>query len=126
MVIADQEKAKIDDVLARAGHAPGSSGYIQNYQRAVGKVIKRLTAENIERAEKTAKEWNDTHPPQRSKQGETLILWQHGTETTGRATEGKGRKFACEFSKAMWKQCGARVVVMAAWKGATGDIMYGL
>jgi len=26
-------------------------------------VIKRLTAENIEQAEKTAKEWNDTHPP---------------------------------------------------------------
>jgi len=26
----------------------------------------------------------------------------------------------------MWKQCGARVVVMAAWKGAAGDIMYGL
>ena len=65
MVIADQEKAKIDDVLSRAGHAPGSSRYIQNYQRAVGKVIKRLTAENIERAEKTAKEWNDTHPPPR-------------------------------------------------------------
>jgi len=65
MVIADQEKAKIDDVLARAGHAPGSSGYIKNYQRAVGKVIKRLTAENMERAEKTAKEWNDTHPPPR-------------------------------------------------------------
>jgi len=62
MVIADQEKAKIDDVLARAGHAPGSSGYTKNYQRAVGKVIKRLTAENMEQAEKTAKEWNDTHP----------------------------------------------------------------
>ena len=63
MVIADQEKAKIDDVLARAGHAPGSSRYIKNYQRVVGKVIKRLTMENMERAEKTAKEWNDTHPP---------------------------------------------------------------
>jgi len=63
MVIVDQEKAKIDDVLARAGHAPGSSGYIKNYQRVVGKVIKRLTAENMEWAEKTAKEWNDTHPP---------------------------------------------------------------
>ena len=30
MVIADQEKAKIDDVLARAGHAPGSSGVSQS------------------------------------------------------------------------------------------------
>jgi len=66
-----------------------------------------------------------THP-QRSKQGETFIPWQHDTETTGRAVEGKGQKFAREFSKAMWKQCGARVVVMAAWKGAMGDIMYGL
>jgi len=65
-------------------------------------------------------------PPQRSKQGETLILWQHGTETTGRAAEGKGWKFAREFSKVMWKQCGVRVVVMAAWKGPMGDIMYGL
>jgi len=65
MVIVDQEKAKIDDVLARAGYVPGSSGYIKNYQRAVGKVIKTLTVENMEWAEKTAKEWNDTHPPPR-------------------------------------------------------------
>ena len=38
----------------------------------------------------------------------------------------QSRKYVWEFAKEMWKQCGARVVVMAAWKGATGDVMYGL
>jgi len=126
MVIADQEKAKIDDVLARAGHAPGSSGYIKNYQRAVGKVIKQLTAENMEQAEKMAKEWNDTHPPKEIQarwESHPMVAWYW---TTDRTAEGKGWKFAHEFSKEMWKQCDTRVVVMAAWKGATGDVMYGL
>ena len=31
-----------------------------------------------------------------------------------------------EFLKEMWKQCGTRVVVMAAWKGPGGDVVYGL
>ncbi|KIM67824.1 hypothetical protein SCLCIDRAFT_20824 [Scleroderma citrinum Foug A] len=70
-----------------------------------------MTLKQKEEASVTAKEWNDTHPP---------------AEIQAKATEEKGRKYVQEFAKEMWKQCGARVVVMVAWKGATGDVMYGL
>ena len=37
MVVAHQQKEKIDSLLKRAGHAPGSNGYIKFYQQAVGR-----------------------------------------------------------------------------------------
>jgi len=63
MVVAHQQKEKIDSLLTRAGHAPGSNGYIKFYQQAVGKVIKKMSPKKIEQAAGTAKEWNNSHPP---------------------------------------------------------------
>ena len=106
MVIADQEKAKMDDVLARAGHAPGSSGYIKNYQRAVGKVIKRLTAENMEQAEKTAKERNDTHPP---RDPSKVRLLSHGSMVLKLQVELRKEKVG-SLPVSFPRRCGSSVV----------------
>ncbi|KAL4066323.1 hypothetical protein V8B97DRAFT_2025477 [Scleroderma yunnanense] len=35
----------------------------------------------------------------------------------------KGQQYAEEFAKEMWKQCGARVVVIVAWKDNYGEVM---
>jgi len=63
MVVAHQQKEKIDSLLKRAGHAPGSNGYIKFYQQAVGKVIKKMSPKQMEQAAGMAKEWNNSHPP---------------------------------------------------------------
>jgi len=63
MVVAHQQKEKIDSLLKRAGHALGSNGYIKFYQQAVGKVIKKMSPKQMEQAVGTAKEWNNSHPP---------------------------------------------------------------
>jgi len=63
MVVAHQQKEEIDSLLTRAGHAPGSNGYIKFYQQAVGKVIKKMSPKQMEQAAGTVKEWNNSHPP---------------------------------------------------------------
>ena len=126
LVIAYEHSVKINKILAKSGHPAGALGYIKFYQKALDKVIKRMTLKQKEEASATAKEWNDTHPPAEIQAKYTyypmIALYSH----TSRATEEKGRKYVQEFAKEMWKQCGARVVVMVAWKGAIGDVMYGL
>ncbi|KAL4063648.1 hypothetical protein V8B97DRAFT_2026286 [Scleroderma yunnanense] len=84
----------INLVLEKAGIKQESAQMIKGYQKAVDKVMETLTEE--EKAEELAKKWNEQHPPP---------------------------DYAEEFAKEMWKWCGARVVVMAAWKDNHGEVM---
>lgn len=40
-----------------------------------------------------------------------------------RIVEKKGREYSRAFAKQMWQKCGARVVVMMAWKDCNGEAM---
>ncbi|KIN97554.1 hypothetical protein M404DRAFT_32178 [Pisolithus tinctorius Marx 270] len=105
-----KKKKSINKVLEEAGIKQGSAEMIKSYQKAVDTVMKSLTAEEIQEAEALAIEWNERQPP-----------WDVQSE----AAEKKGRKYAEEFAKEMWKWCGARVVVMAAWEDANGEVIVG-
>ncbi|KAI6153128.1 hypothetical protein BKA82DRAFT_4349605 [Pisolithus tinctorius] len=100
------QKKSINKVLEEARIKQGSAEMIKSYQKAVDTVMKSLTAEKIQEAEALAIEWNEQQPPR-----------------DVQAAEKKGHKYAEEFAKEMWKRCGARVVVMAAWEDADGEIL---
>ena len=36
---------------------------IREYQKMVGRLMKKITLEEMEEAEHIAREWDDTHPP---------------------------------------------------------------
>ena len=57
-----QRKEQIKKLLEKSGHKSGSAGYIGKYQKVVDKLIRRMSAEQWEEAERTAKEWNEAHP----------------------------------------------------------------
>ncbi|KAI6006559.1 hypothetical protein F5J12DRAFT_782828 [Pisolithus orientalis] len=107
-VVMHHQKKSINKVLEEAGIKQGSAEMIKSYQKAVNTVMKSLTAEEIQEAKALATEWNERQPP-----------WDVQSETT----EKKGHKYAEEFAKEMWKHHGARVVVMAAWEDADGEIL---
>ncbi|KAI5997777.1 hypothetical protein F5J12DRAFT_785009 [Pisolithus orientalis] len=97
--------------LRKCWKKPGSTEMIKSYWKAINTIMRSLTAKEIQEAKALAKEWNEWQPP-----------WDVQSETT----EKKGCKYAEEFAKEMWKQCGARVVVMAAWEDADGEILTNL
>ncbi|KAI6138037.1 hypothetical protein BKA82DRAFT_4021989 [Pisolithus tinctorius] len=109
-VVMHHQKKSINKVLEEAGIKQGSAEMIKSYQKAVDTVMKSLTAEEIQEAEALAIEWNERQPPR---------------DVQSEAAEKKGRKYAEEFAKEMWKRCGARVVVMAAWEDANGEVIVG-
>ncbi|KAL4078401.1 hypothetical protein V8B97DRAFT_2021486 [Scleroderma yunnanense] len=103
-----KKKKDINLVLEKAGIKQGSAQMIKGYQKAVDKVMETLTEEEKAEAEELAKEWNKQHPP---------------PDVQAKNAEKKSQQYAKEFAKEMWKQCGARVVVMAAWKDNHGEVM---
>ncbi|KIO05385.1 hypothetical protein M404DRAFT_25506 [Pisolithus tinctorius Marx 270] len=98
------QKKSINKVLEEARVKPGSTEMIKSYQKAVNTIMKSLTAKEIQEAKALATEWNEWQPPQ-----------------DVQTAEKKGWKYTEEFAKEMWKHCGARVVVMAAWEDADGE-----
>ncbi|KAL4070613.1 hypothetical protein J3A83DRAFT_4372804 [Scleroderma citrinum] len=108
MVIMHQQKKDINLVLEKASIKQGSAQMIKGYQKAVDKVMETLTEEEKAEAEELAKEWNEQHPP---------------PDVHTKNVEKKGQQYAKEFAKEMWKQCRARVVVMATWKDNHGEVM---
>ena len=40
----------------------------------------------------------------------------------GRNGDELGRKYARQFADEMWRQCGTRVVILAAWKDANAEV----
>ncbi|KAI6145151.1 hypothetical protein BKA82DRAFT_4016629 [Pisolithus tinctorius] len=107
-VVMHHQKKSINKVLEEAGIKQGSTEMIKSYQKAVDTIMKSLTAEEIQEAEALAIKWNEWQPPQ---------------DVQSETAEKKGHKYAEEFAKEMWKWCGARVVVMAAWEDANGEIL---
>ncbi|KAL4063909.1 hypothetical protein V8B97DRAFT_2026264 [Scleroderma yunnanense] len=91
-----KKKKDINLVLEKAGIKQGFAQMIKGYQKVVDKVTETLAEEEKAEAEELAKEWNEQHPPP---------------------------DYAKEFAKEMWKWCGARVVVMVAWKDNHGEVM---
>ncbi|KAI6002339.1 hypothetical protein F5J12DRAFT_784057 [Pisolithus orientalis] len=110
-VVMHCQKKSINKVLEKARIKQGSAEMIKSYQKAIDTVMKSLTAKEIQEAEALVIEWNEQQPP-----------WDVQSETT----EKKGHKYAEEFDKEMWKQCGSRVVVMAAWEDADGEVIVGV
>ncbi|KAI6138168.1 hypothetical protein BKA82DRAFT_4367416 [Pisolithus tinctorius] len=108
-VVMHHQKKSINKVLEEARIKQGSAEMIKSYQKAINTIMKSLTAEEIQEAEALAIEWNEWQPPR-----------------DVQAAEKKGRKYAKEFAKEMWKCCGARVVVMAAWEDADGEVIVGV
>ncbi|KAI6140453.1 hypothetical protein BKA82DRAFT_4019466 [Pisolithus tinctorius] len=108
-VVMHHQKKSINKVLEEAGIKQGSEEMIKSYQKAIDTVMKSLTAEEIQQAKALATEWNEWQPP-----------WEVQT------AEKKGHKYAEQFAKEMWKCCGTRVVVMAAWKDADGEVIVGV
>ncbi|KAI6008151.1 hypothetical protein F5J12DRAFT_782388 [Pisolithus orientalis] len=104
------QKKSINKVLEEASIKQGSAEMIKSYQKAIDTIMKSLTAKEIQEAKALAKEWNERQPPQ---------------DVQSETTEKKGCKYAEEFAKEMWKWCGARVVVMAAWEDADGEMIVG-
>ncbi|KAI5999777.1 hypothetical protein F5J12DRAFT_784555 [Pisolithus orientalis] len=110
-VVMHHQKKSINKVLEEASIKQGSAEMIKSYQKAVNTIMKSLTAKEIQEAETLAKEWNEQQPPQ---------------DVQSETAEKKGHKYAKEFAKEMWKQCGARVVVMAVWEDADGEVIVGV
>ncbi|KAL4078794.1 hypothetical protein V8B97DRAFT_2021155 [Scleroderma yunnanense] len=92
-VIMHQWKKDINMVLEKASIKQGSANMIKWYKNTMDKVMKMLTEEEKELAEEF------------------------------RNAEKKGQHYAKEFVKEIWKHCGARVVVMMAWKDNDGEVM---
>ncbi|KAL4061867.1 hypothetical protein V8B97DRAFT_2027063 [Scleroderma yunnanense] len=97
-MIMHQWKKDINMVLEKAGIKQGFAEMIKWYQNAMVKVMKTLTEEEAKEAEELAREWF-------------------------RNAKKKGQQYAKEFAKEMWKCCGARVVVIAAWKDNDEEVM---
>ncbi|KAI6038759.1 hypothetical protein EDC04DRAFT_2895996 [Pisolithus marmoratus] len=87
-VIAHQQKERIHGVLELSGYKPGTSTWISKYQWAVAKVMKSMSAEELDQAKETADTWNNMRVP-----------------VECRAAEAKGRQYAKQFAEEMWKQC---------------------
>ncbi|KAL4073862.1 hypothetical protein J3A83DRAFT_4411483 [Scleroderma citrinum] len=102
------QKALLRYVLEKASTKQGSAQMIKGYQKAVDKVMETLTEEEKVEAEELAKEWNEQHPP---------------PDVQANNAKKKGQQYAEEFAKEMWKWCGAKVVVMVAWKDNHGEVM---
>ncbi|KAI6006502.1 hypothetical protein F5J12DRAFT_892698 [Pisolithus orientalis] len=109
-VVMHHQKKSINKVLEEASIKQGSTEMIKSYQKTVDTIMKSLTAKEIQEAKALTKEWNEQQPPQ---------------DVQSETAEKKGHKYAEEFAKEMWKQCGARVVVMAAWEDANGEVIVG-
>ncbi|KAI5998315.1 hypothetical protein EDC04DRAFT_2909452 [Pisolithus marmoratus] len=90
-VIAHQQKERIHGVLECSGYKPGTSTWISKYQQAVAKVMKSMSAKELDQAKETADTWNNTRAP---------------VEVQSQAAEAKGRQYAKQFAEEMWKQCG--------------------
>ncbi|KAL4062024.1 hypothetical protein V8B97DRAFT_1919509 [Scleroderma yunnanense] len=105
-VITHQQKDRINRVLEKSGLKPGTKQWIGKYQAVVGKVMKKMSSEEVAAAIVTAEKWNKTCPP---------------PEVQSRAAEQKGRKYTQQFAEEVWKQCGMQVMVMVAWKGPDRD-----
>ena len=54
---------EIQDDFQHQGIQSGSQAMIGEYQKTVGRLMKKITLEEMEEAEHIAREWNDTHPP---------------------------------------------------------------
>ncbi|KIM61907.1 hypothetical protein SCLCIDRAFT_120755, partial [Scleroderma citrinum Foug A] len=96
-VIRQQKRMEIQDDFQQQGIQSGSQAMIGEYQKMVGRLMKKITPEEMEEAEHIAREWNDTHP----------LL-----EVQAKVAEKKGWQFTREYAEHMWKQCGTRVLVM--------------
>ena len=106
LVIAYEHSDKINKIPAKNGHPAGALGYIKFYQKAVDKVIKKMTPEQKEEAAATAKEWNDTHPPQRFKQSKHIIPQKHGAHTQIELQKKRGES----LHGSLRGKCGSNVV----------------
>ncbi|KAI6014948.1 hypothetical protein EDC04DRAFT_2903828 [Pisolithus marmoratus] len=82
------QKERIHGVLECSGYKPGTSTWISKYQQAVEKVMKSMSAEELDQAKETADTWNNMRAPAEC-----------------RAAEAKGRQYAKQFAEEMWKQC---------------------
>ncbi|KAI6029013.1 hypothetical protein EDC04DRAFT_2605642 [Pisolithus marmoratus] len=102
-----KQKERIHGVLECSGYKPGTSTWISKYQWAVAKVMKSMSAEELDQAKETADTWKGTC---------------RGSKPC-RAAEAKGRQYAKQFAEEMWKQCGVQVVVMAAWSSTENDVL---
>ncbi|KAL4066421.1 hypothetical protein V8B97DRAFT_2025402 [Scleroderma yunnanense] len=110
-MIMHQWKKDINMVFEKAGIKQGFAEMIKWYQNAMVKVMKTLTEEEVDEAEELAREWYKWQLHQIP----MLIRFRNAKK--------KGQQYAKEFAKEMWKCCGARVVVMAAWKDNDEEVM---
>ena len=53
---------EIQDDFQQQGIQSGSQAMIGEYQKMVGRLMKKITPEEMEEAEHISREWNDTHP----------------------------------------------------------------
>ena len=118
---------EIQDDFQQQGIQSGSQAMIGEYQKMVGRLMKKITPEEMEEAEHISREWNDTHPLLEVQAEYVHIYpcvqcsWQGC-----RVAEKKGQQFTREYAEHMWKQCGTQVVVMVAWKDQNGKVMAGM
>ncbi|KIK72581.1 hypothetical protein PAXRUDRAFT_21822 [Paxillus rubicundulus Ve08.2h10] len=105
------KKAEIIALIQeKKGAKPGEAEMISNYQWAISQVMGNMTEAELEEAEKEAMRWNSERPP---------------LEVQANTAAHKGKQYACEFARTMWKQCGIRVVILEAWLNEAEQVMVG-
>ncbi|KIM58937.1 hypothetical protein SCLCIDRAFT_27642 [Scleroderma citrinum Foug A] len=107
-VIREQKRKDIQDVLQKQGIGSGSKTMIGSYQKAVGVVMEKLGKEEWDEADQLVGVWNTTKAL---------------PEVQAELAEKRGRDYCRAFAKDMWQKCGARVVMMVAWKDGNGGPM---
>jgi len=118
---------EIQQEFQQCGIRVGSKEMIGGYQKTVGRLMKKVTEDEMKEAEQVAQEWNEVQPPP-----EVQAMYVHISnllyDTPHRSSVQlkKGWKYTCEYAETMWKQCGTRVVVMVAWKDQNGKVMAGM
>ncbi|KIK74253.1 hypothetical protein PAXRUDRAFT_20064 [Paxillus rubicundulus Ve08.2h10] len=94
-------------IREKYGKKAGTKEALLVYQKAVRQVVKNLTEEEWDEAEKTAAKWNlDCGPP---------------NEVKARTAARYGQKVFRKFAQEMWWACGMWVIIMAGWKQEDGN-----
>ncbi|KAF9233668.1 hypothetical protein BU15DRAFT_66376 [Melanogaster broomeanus] len=109
-VIGEKYRPEVNDIAKKVWDAdPGSKAFLECYQKSLTKVVEQRSKEELEEAEDLANQWNTGMLPAklRARNGDDL-----------------GQKYAHQFSQQMWRQCGTRVVILAAWKDGSDELCY--
>ncbi|KIJ65271.1 hypothetical protein HYDPIDRAFT_27988 [Hydnomerulius pinastri MD-312] len=109
-VIMHPERREISDFIEKKWLVKaGEPDFIKHYQAGVKLYMEGMMEEETGEAERLAKEWNNTSPPD---------------DVKAKMAEQHLEKYAKEFVKKVWRQCGARVVILHGWKNDKGSLLY--